>query len=68
VNFRRLFRDYTGKTPVEYRNDIRLENAAVLLGSGEYTVSEAAESCGFSNLSFFTRLYKRRYGHTPKNE
>ncbi|MBQ9796337.1 MAG: helix-turn-helix transcriptional regulator [Clostridia bacterium] len=68
VNFRRLFRDYTGKTPVEYRNDIRLENAAVLLGSGEYTVSEAAESCGFSNLSFFTRLYKRRYGHTPKDE
>lgn len=68
VNFRRLFREYTGKSPVEYRNGIRLENAAVLLGSGEYTVSEAAEECGFSNLSFFTRLYKRRYGHTPKNE
>lgn len=68
VNFRRLFREYTGKTPIEYRNALRLENAAVLLGSGEYNVSEAAEACGFSNLSFFTRLYKRRYGHTPKSE
>lgn len=68
VNFRRLFREYTGKSPIAYRNAIRLENAAVLLGSGEYNVSEVAEACGFSNLSFFTRLYKRKYGHTPKNE
>ena len=68
VNFRRLFREYTGKTPIEYRNEIRLEHATVLLGSGEYNVSETAEACGFSNLSFFTRLYKRKYGHTPKNE
>lgn len=68
VNFRRLFREYTGKTPIEYRNGLRLENAALLLESGDYNVSEAAEACGFSNLSFFTRLYKRKYGHTPKNE
>lgn len=68
VNFRRLFREYTGKSPVEYRNDIRLENARRKLLSGEYNVSEAAESSGFSNLSFFTRLYKRKFGYTPKNE
>lgn len=68
VNFRRLFKEYTGKSPVEYRNDIRLENARIKLQSGEYNVSEAAYESGFSNLSFFIRLYKKKYGHTPKKE
>ena len=68
VNFRRLFREYTGMSPIEYRNDIRLTNAKNKLQSGGYNVSEAAEACGFSNLSFFIRLYKKKYGHTPKKE
>ena len=68
VNFRRLFREYTGMSPIEYRNDIRLTNARNKLQSGEYNVSEAAELCGFSNLSFFIRLYKKKYGYTPKKE
>lgn len=65
-SFRRYFKEFTGKSPIEYRNDIRLNNAQILLESGQYTVSETAEACGFSNLSFFTRLYKKKYGHTPK--
>lgn len=68
VNFRRLFREYTGCSPIEYRNDIRLKNAKIKLQSGEYNVSEAAEAVGFSNLSFFIRLYKKKYGYTPKKE
>ena len=68
VNFRRLFREYTGMSPIEYRNDIRLTNARNKLQSGEYNVSEAAELCGFTNLSFFIRLYKKKYGYTPKKE
>lgn len=68
VNFRRLFKEYTGLSPIDYRNDLRLSNARNKLQSGEYSVSEAAELCGFSNLSFFIRLYKKKYGHTPKKE
>ena len=68
VNFRRLFREYIGASPIEYRNDLRLSRARGKLQSGEYNVSEVAELCGFSNLSFFTRLYKKKYGHTPKCE
>jgi AraC-like DNA-binding protein len=67
-NFRRLFKDYIGFSPVDYRNEMRLINARNKLQSGEYNVSEAAYECGFSNLSFFIRLYKKKYGHTPKNE
>lgn len=68
VNFRRLFREYTGMSPIDYRNDLRLKNARTMLGSGEYNVTEAAEASGFSNLSFFIRLYKKKFGHTPKKE
>ena len=68
AGFRRLFREYTGTSPVEYRNALRLQEARALLHSGEYNVSEAAEAAGFTNLSFFIRLYKKKYGHTPKKE
>ena len=66
--FRRLFREYTGMSPVEYRNDLKLKNAKNKLQSGEYNVSEVAELCGFTNLSFFIRLYKKKFGYTPKKE
>lgn len=68
VNFRRIFKEYTGLSPINYRNDLRLSHAKNKLQSGEYNVSEVAEICGFSNLSFFIRSYKKKYGHTPKNE
>lgn len=66
VGFRKYFKEFTGKSPIEYRNDIRLNKAKKQLQSGQYTVAETAEICGFSNLSFFTRLYKRKFGTTPK--
>lgn len=68
AGFRRLFGAYTGCSPVEYRNNLRLEHARICLQSGEYNVSEAAEQAGFTNLSFFIRLYKKKFGHTPKKE
>lgn len=66
VNFRRLFKEFTGLSPINYRNDLRLTNAKNKLRSGEYNVTEVAELCGFTNLSFFIRLYKKKFGYTPK--
>ena len=62
------FKAIYGKSPVEYRNDLKLKNAKNKLQSGEYNVSEVAELCGFTNLSFFIRLYKKKFGYTPKKE
>lgn len=66
--FRRLFIQYTGLSPIDYRNQIRLQEAKKLLRSGEYRIDEAAEAVGFSNLSFFCRSYKRLFGHSPGKE
>ena len=63
--FRRSFREFTGQNPVEYRNDLRLRLARKLLTSGECTVEEAAAQSGFTNLSFFYRLFRRKFGQKP---
>ena len=63
--FRRLFTEYTGLSPIDYRNSIRLEEAKKLIETGEYLVEEAAMAVGFQNISFFCRSYRKKYGHTP---
>lgn len=63
--FRRLFCEYTGMSPIEYRNRLRLEEADKLIRTGEYLVEEAANAVGFTNISFFCRSYKKHFGHTP---
>jgi AraC-like DNA-binding protein len=65
TSFRRAFHEYTGTSPIEYRNKLRIEEADRLIRSNEYSIREAAESVGFSNISFFHRVYKSHLGHTP---
>ena len=63
--FRRAFKSYTGQSPIEYRNSLRLANARNLLLYSDYSVEEVSRRCGFTNLSFFYRLYRRTYGKKP---
>lgn len=63
--FRRLFKEYTGLSPIDYRNHLRLEEAKKLLASGEFSVEEVSLQVGFSNLPFFCRSYKKRFGKSP---
>ena len=65
TGFRRLFKEYTGLSPVDYRNRLRLEQADRLIATGEYLVEEAALSVGFTNKSFFCREYRKMFGHSP---
>ncbi len=58
-NFRKLFKEYTGKSPIEYRNDIRISMFEKLMESREFTVSEAAYLVGFNNMSFFYETYNK---------
>lgn len=58
-NFRKLFKEYTGKSPIEYRNLIRISEVKKMIDSGEFTVSEAAYLVGFNNMSFFYEVYNK---------
>ena len=58
-NFRKLFKEYTSATPIEYRNLIRIAAVQTLLNTGEATISEAAYLAGFNNMSFFYQVYNK---------
>ncbi len=60
----RQFRTYTGKTIVETINLLRCNEARLAMEEG-MGVSQAARSCGFENLSYFTRTFRRLMGVLP---
>ncbi len=61
----RLFKAATGASPYRFLIDVRLEESARLLRRGR-SVTDAALSSGFSDLSRFARMFSRRYGCLPK--
>ena len=65
---KKLFKKETGLTPLQYLTEKRLESAASSLASywGRGNVSETARLCGFSDPLYFSRLFKRKYGVSPR--
>lgn len=64
-HFMKFFRQHMGCSFVEYLNDYRLSMAAGFLMSTGDTVTEIAQRCGFDNISYFNRMFKRKYGLAP---
>ena len=66
VYLRRLFSLFLGISPKEYIVKKRIDYAATLLKSGDFSVGEVATMCGYSEPCFFSRDFKRRIGSCPK--
>ncbi|TPE43460.1 AraC family transcriptional regulator [Pontibacter mangrovi] len=66
VSCSRFIKKRTGKTFVESLNEIRLGHASRMLIDTTETISEISFKCGFNNLSYFNRIFKRKNGCTPK--
>jgi len=62
----RQFKAFTGSTIIEYANITRCTEAKRLMRNG-YSVSEAAKTCGYENLSHFNKTYKRAMGELPSS-
>ncbi len=65
-SFRRHFKEMCGKTPHEYLTKLRLDRASALLECGTYSVAEVAWMVGFEDSSYFTRLFRKHKGLSPK--
>ncbi len=65
TNFRREWKKLYTESTLQYRDAIRLYYAKEYLNSGYYTVSEIAEKCGFDDVSYFVRFFKKQTGITP---
>ncbi|WP_026462108.1 AraC family transcriptional regulator [Adhaeribacter aquaticus] len=66
VSFSRFIKKRTGKTFVESLNEIRLGHASRLLIDTTETIAEISYKCGFNNLSYFNRIFRKKNGCTPK--
>ncbi|MFN3690506.1 MAG: helix-turn-helix domain-containing protein, partial [Fimbriimonadales bacterium] len=62
----RLFRVAMGCSPSEYLTELRLRRAATLLVSTNLSVSEIALEVGYLSLSHFSRVFRERFGKTPR--
>jgi transcriptional regulator GlxA family with amidase domain len=62
---KRRFKAATGKTLIEYLQNLRIEAAKQLLESGQLPVDEISVQVSYEDPSFFRRLFKRRTGLTP---
>lgn len=65
VSFSRLIKQRTGKSFVDFVNEIRLGYATRMLIETNKSVSEICYECGFNNISNFNRTFKRKQNCTP---
>ena len=62
---RRLFQDALSVSPAVYMRRLRIAYAKDLLGSGEYSVTDAAMLSGFNDPAYFSREFKKEVGTVP---
>ncbi len=65
VYYGALFKQNTGMTVNRYITQIRINHAENMLRSGEYTIGETAERCGYSDVHYFRKQFKEVMGCLP---
>ena len=63
--FCHFFQQLTRRTPIDYLNGYRIEQACCMLRTGEGSVTDIAFRCGFNDLSYFIRIFRKYKGISP---
>lgn len=63
--FNHLFKESMGMSPLQYMNEVRLRKAMGFLKKGEGTITEIADSVGFTDYNHFGRQFRKYYGCSP---
>lgn len=64
--FSHIFSDVTGTTPKKYQNELKLKISCEMLTSTGYPINEIATICGFNDPLYYSRIFRKRYGISPK--
>lgn len=64
--FYAAFKAWSGRTPAEYRNEMRINAARSMLKNSVMTVFEISERVGFEDQFYFSRLFKKMTGVSPR--
>ena len=65
VHIRRIFKAEANTTPIKYINFIRITQAENMLKSSNFSIAEIAESVGFNDPFYFSRIFKKAFGISP---
>lgn len=65
---RKLFSVHLHQSPLDYLNRLRIDKAVELLGNTEMSVKEIGFACGFASPAYFSRLFKKLTGETPREK
>lgn len=63
----RRFKKYLAKTPKQFINEIRLENARRLLVETNTPISDVGDQTGFTDHSYFSRQFRLFFGELPSD-
>ena len=64
--FIQCFKEITGSSPLQYILKLRISNAQSLLENTYYTITEIANMVGYTNSLYFSRLFHKYIGMSPK--
>lgn len=64
-SFKRKFNQVFGTSPNKYIISKRLDKAQTMLKSSDLSISEIAYECGFSDVSYFSKSFKKYYHYSP---
>lgn len=62
-----FMRRHAGISFSEYVNNVRLGKAMEMLKHTDQSIASIAYDVGFSNVTYFNRLFRNRYGRTPRS-
>jgi len=62
---RQLFREATGRSPMQYLKNLRMQHAERLLQTTFFSIKEITFLSGEKDVSHFVRYFKRQHGLTP---
>jgi YesN/AraC family two-component response regulator len=65
-HFRSVFKEVTGLSPVEYLNRLRIVKSLEYMEKENLRISEAAEKVGIYDPSYYSRLFKKVIGYSPR--
>lgn len=65
-SFRKAFKKCTGESPNQYHLNLRLNRAKDLLTTTTLNINEVADQTGFDSVFYFSKLFKKKNGVSPK--
>ena len=65
THFKNIFKERFSVTPAVYVRTLKVQRACELLSTNKFSVAEVALACGFSDVPYFCKVFKKETGITP---